>query len=130
MKEERQALENDDKCLGCESCCEVCEESVMGFVDLRPDLSATARSFLRDRFQNVLKNPFLEDPRMALNETFLTEVSIFVLREQDSPNFIFVVARMVHPPRKEFFTQDRWIRWALLPLFRLPFPSKHAPWTP
>jgi len=48
MQEENSVPVNDDKCLGCESCCEVCEESAITVVDLRPDLSETARSLLRD----------------------------------------------------------------------------------
>lgn len=48
MQEEKSVPVNDDKCFGCESCCEVCEESAITVVDLRPDLSETARSLLRD----------------------------------------------------------------------------------
>ena len=48
MQEGKSVPVNDDKCLGCESCCEVCEESAITVVDLRPDLSETARSLLRD----------------------------------------------------------------------------------
>ncbi len=48
MQEEKSVPVNDDKCFGCESCCEACEESAITVVDLRPDLSETARSLLRD----------------------------------------------------------------------------------
>ena len=48
MQEGKSVPVNDDKCLGCESWCEVCEESAITVVDLRPDLSETARSLLRD----------------------------------------------------------------------------------
>ena len=48
MQEEKSVPGNDDKCFGCERCGEVCEESAITVADLRPDLSETAGSLLRD----------------------------------------------------------------------------------
>jgi len=41
---------NDEKCLGCESCREVCEEKAMRVMSPQLDLSETCRFLLRDIF--------------------------------------------------------------------------------
>ena len=48
VKEGKSVPVNVEACLGCRSCAEVCKEKAITIEELKPDLSAIARSLLGD----------------------------------------------------------------------------------